>query len=116
MSRREQSINPHYLPLSLALVRPLRSPRRESVRGQRPEAGPSRHAGCGTGTIPRLPSRLLKNSAPPPQADGYAREKDAGSVNSSAIDATEDTLSCRQARTRRPRLRFETRQQGPVGS
>jgi 2-oxoglutarate ferredoxin oxidoreductase subunit gamma len=39
--------------------------------------------------------RLLKNDASPQECDGYAREKDAGSANSSAIGATEDTVSRR---------------------
>jgi uncharacterized protein YdhG (YjbR/CyaY superfamily) len=39
--------------------------------------------------------RLLKNEAPPQEGDGYARETDAGNANSSAIGATEDTLSGR---------------------
>jgi len=39
--------------------------------------------------------RLLKTEASPPEGDGHAREKDAGSANSSAIGATEDTLSRR---------------------
>jgi hypothetical protein len=45
----------------------------------------------------RVAPRLLKNSASPPEPDGYAREKNAGSVDSSAIDATEDVLSRRPA-------------------
>jgi hypothetical protein len=40
-------------------------------------------------------SRLLRSDASPQECDGYARETDAGSVNSSAICATEDTLSRR---------------------
>ena len=43
--------------------------------------------------------RLLKSDASPPACDGHAREKDAGSVNSSAICATEDVLSRRQVRS-----------------
>ncbi len=43
-------------------------------------------------------SRLLKSGASPPEPDGYAHEKDAGIVNSSAIDATDDVLSCRPVR------------------
>ena len=39
------------------------------------------------------PSRLLKNGGSPSERAGYAREKDAGSVNSGAIDTTEDVLS-----------------------
>jgi ubiquinone/menaquinone biosynthesis C-methylase UbiE len=38
---------------------------------------------------------LLKSDASPPGCDGHAREKDAGSANSGAICATEDTLSYR---------------------
>jgi len=41
----------------------------------------------------RPPSRLLKSDASPQECDGYVREKDAGSVNSGAICATEDVLS-----------------------
>ena len=53
--------------------------------------------GCGPGrvTIPvaKAVKGLLKNDASPPECDWYARETDAGSGNSSAIGATENTLS-----------------------
>jgi hypothetical protein len=39
--------------------------------------------------------RLMRSDASPPECDGYARETDAGSANSSAICATEDTVSRR---------------------
>ena len=42
-----------------------------------------------------MPIRLLKGDASPPGCDGHVREKDAGSVNSSAMCATEGTLSRR---------------------
>ena len=44
-------------------------------------------------------SRLLKCDASRPVCDGYVREKDAGSANSSAIGATEDELSRRPVRS-----------------
>ena len=47
----------------------------------------------GTATV----KRLLKNDVSPSGRDGRAGEKDAGSVNSGAICATEDVLSCRPA-------------------
>jgi bifunctional non-homologous end joining protein LigD len=43
--------------------------------------------------------RLLKNDASPPECDGRVREKDAESANSSAICATEDTVSRRSVRS-----------------
>jgi isoleucyl-tRNA synthetase len=43
----------------------------------------------------RSPDGLLEDDASPQEGDGYARETDAGSGNSSAIAATEDTLSRR---------------------
>jgi MFS family permease len=43
--------------------------------------------------------RLLKNDAAPPKHDGHAREKDAGSANSSATCATEDVLLHRTVRS-----------------
>jgi hypothetical membrane protein len=46
---------------------------------------------------PTRASRLLKADASPPGCDGHAREKNAGSVNSSAVCATEDVLSRRPA-------------------
>ena len=42
-------------------------------------------------------SRLLKNDAAPSERDRRARDKDAGSTNSSAIGATEDAVSRRPA-------------------
>jgi mannose-1-phosphate guanylyltransferase/mannose-6-phosphate isomerase len=42
---------------------------------------------------------LLKSDASPPGCDGHVREKDAESVDSSAIYATEDTLSRRPVRS-----------------
>ena len=42
---------------------------------------------------------LLNNDASPQERDGYARETDAGSGNSSAIDATENTVSRRPVRS-----------------
>jgi pyruvate,water dikinase len=44
-----------------------------------------------------MASRLLRNDAVPSEHDRHAREQDAGSANSSAIRATEDVLSGRQA-------------------
>jgi inosose dehydratase len=42
---------------------------------------------------------LLGDDASPSERDGYARDKDAGSVNSSAIGATEDAVLRRLARS-----------------
>ena len=55
---------------------------------------------CGEGGHwePAGASRLLKNDASPSGHDGQVREKDAGSANSGAICATEDTVSCRPVR------------------
>jgi hypothetical protein len=44
------------------------------------------------------PSWLLKNDGSPSGRDGQVRGKDAGSANSGAICATEDTLSRRPFR------------------
>ena len=41
------------------------------------------------------PNRLARNDVSPRERDEHAREKDAGSTNSSAIGATEDVLSRR---------------------
>ena len=49
--------------------------------------------------ICRMRNGLLTNDASPSGRDRRARETDAGSVNSSAICATEDTLSRRPARS-----------------
>jgi hypothetical protein len=46
-----------------------------------------------------LTRRLLKKEASPQECDEYGRESDAGSANSSAIGATEDTLSLRSVRS-----------------
>ena len=47
----------------------------------------------------------FQNGALLSERDRRARDKDAGR---SATGATEDTASCRPARTRRPKLYFET--------
>ena len=45
------------------------------------------------------PGRLLKKDVSPPGRDGHVQDKDAKSVNSSAIDATEDEVLCRPVRS-----------------
>jgi uncharacterized protein YdeI (YjbR/CyaY-like superfamily) len=44
-------------------------------------------------------SRLLKRDVSPPECDGHAQDKNARSVNSSAIHATEDAVLCRAVRS-----------------
>jgi hypothetical protein len=53
---------------------------------------------AGAGTVADT-QRLLKTDASPPEGDGCAREKDAGSGHSGAIGATEDELSSRRVRS-----------------
>ena len=45
------------------------------------------------------PSRLLRKDVSPPECDGHAQDKDAGSANSSAIGATEDEVLRRPVRS-----------------
>jgi ribulose-5-phosphate 4-epimerase/fuculose-1-phosphate aldolase len=67
------------------------------LEGQR-SGLPNEGASDGRGSLVQQPRGLLNEGASPSESDGYAREKNAGSVNSSAIDATEDVLSRRPAR------------------
>ena len=67
-------------------------------------AGPRRiHTG--------FPWNSIQNDASPSGCDRREQAKDAGSVRSSATDATEDEGWLRLARTRRPGLRSETSSQ-----
>jgi ferredoxin len=59
---------------------------RRALQGEDADPGGSRRLG-----------RLPKSDVSPQECDGHARETDAGSANSSAICATEDTLSRRPA-------------------
>jgi hypothetical protein len=52
----------------------------------------------GRGHIQRI-NRLLKKDVSPPERDGHAQDKDAKSVNSSAIHATEDAVLRRSVRS-----------------
>ena len=53
------------------------------------------------GVVPASRSnRLLKKDVPPRGRDGDVQDKDAKSLNSSAIQATEDAVLCRLARSR----------------
>jgi hypothetical protein len=51
------------------------------------------------GTTAGDPKTRRRDGVPPPERDGYARDKDAGSANSSAIGATEDDASRRPVRS-----------------